>query len=201
MALAGQIHYGWQVWSSLTAAAQSSRCRRCDRDLTGQARFCPHCGLRLRPPGAPISAYRETLERGRRLRGLGKPWYRVAIWCFQDARSRRPGDVEPLLEIARTYRAAGHPRRARRWYRRAVRMRRDCYEAWAEGATCFAQHAHFRRLRWLRRAILLRPADPVVLRELTWDLARLGGWQRWWAERWLWRLCSENVLTGREGLC
>ncbi len=187
------------AWSLSPASA----CRRCGRLAATNARFCGNCGLRLKSSRAREQLlFLEAMSRGKWLRERGTAWQRLAIRIFRGAMQRHPGVIEPILEIARTYRMMCDPRRATRWYRRAVRRKPDCVEAWIEGANNFGRYDHFRRARWLCRAVALRPADRSIADELNRQFVRLTRWQRWWIERTLWRHGRIDLYGDREsGLC
>src|SRR5262249_28028275 len=105
----------------------------------------------------------------------------IALSCFQRARRLAPSDERPLLEIARTYAAVRNPRRALRWYRRAVGTNPRCVAGWLEGARCHGRYACLRRSLWLQRALALRSNDRDAREEFNQNFARL----RWWERRWV----------------
>lgn len=163
-------------------------CRRCGRRTQPGARFCPSCGLRLAPTHS--GPERQDLVRGVLLRDLGRLYCDAALRSFRRALRKRPGSLEAILEIARTYDRMSCPARARRWYRRAVRREPACVEAWVEGARTFAPEYRFRQARWLGRAMRLRPGDRLIAAEFGEVLSRLTGWRSWFVRR---------LLARREG--
>jgi hypothetical protein len=172
------------IWMS-----RSHTCRRCGNGAVPRARFCSNCGLRLPGGGLiPNPSFLESMIRGRMLRERGPAWGRLAIRSFRAALDRQPFALEPLLEIARTHRRMGQLVRSRWWYRRSVRRRPDCVEAWLEGASTYPRYDDFHRACWLLQAMRYRPADTAIVSDFNNRFARLGGWHRWWVERALWRV-------------
>jgi hypothetical protein len=155
--------------------------------MTYDAKFCSNCGLRLRMRGTALPAeFVDMLARGRWLRQRGRGWCRLALRCFRLAAGRNAKAVEPILEIARTYRVMGRPRKARRWYRRAIARQRNCIDAWLEGAETYPVFADYRRALWLQHALAIQPESPNVIAALNARLDRMRGWRRRRIERKLW---------------
>jgi hypothetical protein len=177
--------------------SSSLECRRCGWIGPAHARYCAQCGLRMsKRDSREPQDYRELMRQGRRLRDRGVAWQKLAIHRLEAARLCCPQSIDPIIEIARTYRLAGQPVRARRWYRYALRRQRDCIEAWIEGAGTLGPYSYFRRARWLASAVASGGADRVSRDQLNRYYARLTGWQRWWIDRILRPVLAASLHEG-----
>lgn len=73
---------------------ESLVCKKCGKPVTGQARFCAHCGTKL-------SFQNPTLNEGRKYFMLGD--YATALKLYEEAAQLEPTDGDVLRELGHAY--------------------------------------------------------------------------------------------------